>query len=126
MNEYPDDPGQRIWQCQRVEGLKMSADEIRKRSVKFENKIAWRNLREYLGGLLVAILFVPSLLKTHDILFRIAFGMMLAGLAYVVIQLHRKGSAKSSPPSLGAASCLQFYRNELERQRDLVANVWPW
>ena len=125
MNKYSNNPTQ-LWQCQPVQGLTMSAAELRKRTTKFERTIRWRNSREYLGALVAAVAFGSFLIETHDLLFRIAFGVCLAGLAYVVLQLHRKGAAKTSPQTMGALPWLQFYRSELERQRDLVANVWPW
>ena len=125
MNEHPDNSVQ-IWQGQPVEGLKMSTDEIRKRAGKFQSTIQWRNVREYAGALVAAGLFGSFLLKNHDTLFRIAFGLFIAGLAYLVFQLQRKGSTKGLPEAMGAVPCLQFYRAELERQRDLLANVWTW
>lgn len=126
MNEHPNNQAQQIWQSQPVEGIKMSADALRQRAGKFESTILWRNAREYLGALIAALAFGFFFVKTHDILFRIAYGLLIAGLAFVVFRLHRQGSAKSLPSAMGASTCVQFFRAELERQRDLVANVWPW
>jgi len=126
MNEHRDNPVQEIWQCQPTEGIKISADEIRRRAGKFEHQIQWRNVREYLGALVAAVLLGSFLLRSHDILYRAAFGLFVAGLAWVVIQIHRQGKVRSLPAAMGSASCLQFYRGELERQRNLVVNVWPW
>jgi hypothetical protein len=126
MNDDLHNRAQEIWQCQAVEGLHLSADEIRRRAGKFQSRIHWRNLGEYAGGLVATLLFGSFLLKSHDILFRTAFGFFIAGLAYVAFQLQRKGSARSMPAAMGSATCLQFYRRELERQRDLVASVWRW
>ena len=47
-------------------------------------------------------------------------------MIWIAIQLYRKGSIKSLPSDLEASSSLQFFRRELERQRDAVRNVWPW
>jgi hypothetical protein len=126
MNELHNNQSQQLWQSQPVEGIKMSAEAIRKRAGKFERTILWRNRREYVGALIPAALFAFSFVKTHDILFRIAFGTLIAGLALMVFHLHHKGSARTLPGTLGASTCVQFFRGELERQRDLVANVWPW
>jgi uncharacterized membrane protein YjjB (DUF3815 family) len=126
MNELPNNQAQQLWQSQPVEGIKMSADAIRQRAGKFESRILWRNGREYVGSLIAAVLFGYFSAKTHDVLFRIAYGLFIAGLGWVVIQLHRKGSAKRMPAALGSSTCLQFFRAELERQLDVVKNVWPW
>jgi hypothetical protein len=119
-------PVQKIWQDQPVEGIKMSAEEIRKRAGKFERKIRWRNRRESVGCLLVSGLFAYFLFDTHELLFRISYGLFIAAMIWIAIQLYRKGSIKSLPADLEASSSLQFFRRELERQRDAVRNVWPW
>ena len=53
-------------------------------------------------------------------------GLMITGMLYLMVQLHRKGSARNLTSDLGLASGLDFYRRELERQRDLVGSVWSW
>ena len=115
-----------IWQCQPVEGIKMSAEQVRKRAGGFEKKIMWRNVREYLSGGIAAVLFAYFIATNHDPLFRASCILMIVGLAYVAWQLHRKGSAQSVPEEMGLVSSLQFYRGQLERQRDLAASVWSW
>jgi hypothetical protein len=125
-NESPNTSLQQIWQCQPVEGIKMSAAEIRSRSGKFQKKIMWRNVREYVAGLIAAVLLVSSFVKSHDVLTRVAFAMLIAGLGYLAYQLHRRASARSLPASMGTESCLQFHRSELERQRDFVSHIWRW
>jgi len=117
---------QEIWQCQPVEGVKMSAEALRQRSGKFEKRIRRRNVREYVASLLAAVCFGYFLVTTHAVLFRIAYVLFIVGLGWVVYQLHRKGSARSMPAAMGTSTCLQFFRAELERQRDVVKNVWPW
>ncbi len=126
MREPLHNPVQQLWQSQPLEGIKMSADAIRKRAGKFERRILWRNVREYLSSLVGAVLFGLFFAKTHDVLLRVAYVLFIAGLAWVVIQLHRKGSARSMPVSMGALPSLQFFRSELERQRDVVKSVWQW
>lgn len=125
-NESSKNRMQDIWQCQPVEGIKMSVEEIRSRAGKFENKVVWRNVREYVAGAIVAVFCGLSFASTHDLLTRSAFAALIAGTGYVMYQLHRKGRARNMPGELGNGSSLQFYRGELERQRDLISNVWPW
>ena len=85
-----------------------------------------RNIREYVASLLAAMGFVYFFSTTHAVLFRIAYVLFIAGLGWVVFQLHRKGSSTSMPAAMGTSPSLQFFRSELERQRDVVKNVWPW
>ncbi len=126
MNELQNNQAQQLWQSQPTEGIKMSTEAIRLRAGKFERKISHRNIREYLSSLLAALTFGYFLVTTHDVLFRIAYVLFIAGLGWVVFQLHRKGSAKTMPGAMGSSTSMQFFRNELERQRDVVNNVWSW
>jgi len=119
-------PVQEIWQNQPVEGIKMSVEEIRRRAGKFERKITWRNRREIVGCLIVSGLFIYFMIGADQLLFRISYGLFIAAMIWIAIQLHRKGSIRSLPAGLEAASSLQFFRQELEHQRDAIRNVWPW
>lgn len=125
-NQTPKDRIQDIWRCQPVEGIKMSVDEIRNRAGKFEKKIMWRNVREYGAGGIAAVVLGFSFVSTHRVLDRAAFALLIVGMAYALYQLHRKGHVRSMPDQMGTGTSLEFYRSELERQRDLVSNVWPW
>ena len=119
-------PAQTLWQDQPVEGIKMSAEIIHKRAAKFERRIMWRNVREYVASLIAVCLFVYFFVTTHDVLSRVTFGLFIAAMAWIVVQLHRKGSAKTLPTGVDTLTSLQLYRAELERQRAVVSNVWAW
>lgn len=126
MNEPLDNSVQNLWQSQPVEVTKMSAEVIRKRANKFERRIWWRNGREYIGSAIGIALFGSFLMKTHDLLFRIAYALFIAGMMWIVVQLRRKAAARSIPMEADTLTSLRLYRAELERQRDVVNNVWPW
>ena len=104
----------------------MSAEALRQRSGKFEKKIRRRNVREYVASLLAAAAFGYFFVTTHAVLFRTAYVLFIVGLGWMVYQLHRKTSTRTMPSAMGASTSLQFFRSELERQRDAVKNVWPW
>jgi uncharacterized membrane protein YecN with MAPEG domain len=120
----PDDLGE-VWRRQKVEHTQMTIDEIRAKARKFQRKILFRNFREYAAIALVVVFFGATMGK-YTPLMRAAAGLMIAGGLYVAYQLHRRGSAKTLAGDLAPASCLDFHRRELERQRDLVLNVWSW
>lgn len=126
-NESPsNDRLKSVWQNQPSEGMLMSVDEIRRRARKFQKKIYWRNAREYIAALVVVIFFGFEFWLVADALTRVGSGLCIAGLLYVVGQLHRKGSARSLPAEMGLATSLEFFRRELERQRDLLRSLWSW
>jgi len=126
-NESPPNNGpQSIWQSQKLEGIRMSADEIRLRARKFQRKILWRNAREYVAAFAVIVFFGFEFWRTTDTVTRAGFGLSSAGLLYVVWQLGRRGSSRNLPAEMGLVSGLEFHRRELERQRDLLQSVWRW
>jgi len=43
-----------------------------------------------------------------------------------VYQLHKKGAARTVPAEMAFRTCLDFHRQQLERQRDLLRGVWTW
>jgi hypothetical protein len=126
MSEILENPAQNIWLRQPLEGIQMSAEVLRNRAGKFERRIMRRNLREYVSSLVAAGAFIYFFTTTQAVLFRLAYALFIAGLAWIVFQLHRKGSAKTIPADMGTSTSLQFFRAELERQRDVVKNVWSW
>lgn len=115
-----------LWQSQPTEPPRMSPEELRSRMHRFERRIFWRNLREYTAGVIVLIVFgyyewlFPALLQ------RIGSTLTIAGTLYVMYQLHRRASARISPADAGMKSCLEYHRQELERQRDALRAVWSW
>jgi Flp pilus assembly protein TadB len=125
MNEHPNQ-AQQLWQSQPVEGIHMSVEFLRKRSAKFERKIMWRNVREYVASLIATALLGYFFVSAPDALARITFGLFIAALLWISVQLHRKGSAKKMPADLDTLTSLRFYRTELERHREALASVWWW
>jgi positive regulator of sigma E activity len=124
MNDTPKTSAQELWQQQPVEGIRMSVDEIRKRASKFENRLFWRNAREYISGGIAIVLFGYFLTQAHDALSRLAFGLLIAGMAYVLIYLYRKGGSTSAAAAQTGKQCADFFVLELERQRELTSSLW--
>lgn len=123
MNNGSGTSIQELWQSQPVEGARMSIAEIRKRAGKFEKKVFWRNLREYVAGGIAMVMLGNFFWQANTHLARTSFALLMAGLLYMLFHLHRNGS--SSPASrYTGTDCVQFYLDELERQRKLVGNLW--
>jgi len=117
---------QEIWQSQPSQGMQMSTEAIRKRAAKFERKIVRRNLRESVAAVVVAGLFTYFIVTTHETVFRVTYGLFIAGMIWVMAQLWKKGAPRTMPADIGNSTCLEFLRSELERQRDLIKDVWTW
>jgi hypothetical protein len=124
-NHSPDD-FQNLWKSQANEPLSFSAEEIRRASGRFAHRISRRNLREYAAGALVIPAFIYFLIHFDVFLLRLGSALIIAGVLIVLAQLHKRASAKTLPQEIDAASCIEFHRSELARQRDLLLSVWKW
>src|SRR5436309_1257 len=111
---------QKVWQNQEVEEMKFPTEEIMKKAELFRRRMARRNLREYLACAVVVIAFTYFAVLTHDLVARAAFGMIIAGTFFVAWSLLTRGAAFGIPENMGRANGLEFYRGELEKQRDLL------
>jgi hypothetical protein len=124
MNET--ERAQEIWQSQPVEGVKMSVEAIQQRAQKFERRMWRRNLRESIAGLVAIVAFSYFFVRADEMAWRITWGLFIAGMIWVVVQIWRKGSPRKMPGPTGNTTGLEFFRKELARQRDLVKDVWTW
>jgi multisubunit Na+/H+ antiporter MnhG subunit len=102
----------------------MSLDDLRYKMHKFERKIAWRNRREYIAGVIVVMVFSFYLWRFPTLFLRIGSCLTIAGALYMMYQLHRKGSVRPAPAEMGLHSCIEFQRRELEHQRDALRSVF--
>ena len=123
-NEVPPDNLKNLWQNQNVEPIVMSLEELRRKAEEFQKRIRHRNLREYVASGVVLAIFSYFLWRFPAM--RLAGSLILAGTLYMMYHLHTKGAAKVVPESLALDTCLAFHQRELERQRDLLRDVWKW
>jgi hypothetical protein len=127
MNEIPNDIRSRdpleLWQRQAVEGTAPSLAQVREEARSFARTIHRRNRREYWAAALVILFFGWHAVGAERLWERGGLLLLVAGTIYVVVQLARRGSARMPPAE---ASCLDFHRAELERQRDLLRGIWSW
>jgi uncharacterized MAPEG superfamily protein len=101
-----DDP-RNLWQTQEVEEMRISMEELRAKAAKFNSRIRWRNIREYLAALVAIVWVVTNLWKVSSPVERIAFALMIAGVIYYVWHLTKWGSAKSLPADMGRADSVR-------------------
>jgi len=126
-NESPStDRLQEVWQNQKPEGIRMSVEDLRSKAGKFHKRIWWRNAREY-GAVIVVVVFLGfQLTRPADSLTRSGFALMIGGVLYLAWGLHKRSSTKRIPEELGFASSVDFFRQQLVRERDLMQTVGTW
>ena len=125
-NELNPKDARNLWQSQEGEKVTISLEEIRLRATRLERRIWWRNFREYVAGAVGVIGFSIFGLRVFGGWALFPNVLMIAGMIYVIVQLHRRGSARSLPADADARSSIHFYRLELARQRDALRTVWRW
>ena len=116
----PDDL-QNLWQNQPTEAFHIALAEVHARALKFQRRVRFRNIREYLAAAFVLFFFTWTAATVADPIRRAGAILMVAGVLYVVWHLYRWGSSREV-----TGDCLEFHRRELERQRDLLQNIWRW
>lgn len=122
----PDNDLQSLWQQQPVSQTAMTAEEVRKLARTFQGRIGRRNMLEYGAGVIAAAAYLFALVAIPNVWIKAGSLLSLAGIAYVCVNLYRRGYKTSVPAGLAPEAGLQFHRQELERQRDLLRGVWSW
>lgn len=120
----PNDP-RNLWQNQEAVRVTITLDDVRNKASRFERRIHWRNMREYVAGVVVIVLFTFQLRHLHG--WRLSPPLLLiAGGICVMFEIHRRGSARPVPANVGIMATLEVHRLELVRQRDALRSVWLW
>lgn len=114
-----------LWQGQPAEPLDTKREDIAHRAQGLQDSIRRRNVLEYAAALLVIAAFGAYIWLFPGLLTRLGAGLVIAGTVYVVVQLYRRGGVRALPADT-AATCLEFHRQELVRQHELLRDVWRW
>jgi len=126
QNDYNGKDLQAAWRNQVEPPLIMSRKELQQRAQRLETRIRWRNIGEYGAAAVIAILSAYFFLQFRSVLLRTGATLIVAGVAYVVSQLVRHGSAATLAADVPFASSLDFLITQLERQRELLRRIWTW
>jgi hypothetical protein len=121
-----DDDLRRIWKSQADDLPGVSLDIVQARSHMLERRVHRRNIGEYAAALVVVAFVLPRIWTAPNGVLAAGGAVLLAGIAYVMYRMHAFGSARTMPADLAVCSCVEFHRAELERQRDLLQNIWTW
>ncbi len=125
-SERPSKGIKEIWSDQSIEGFTMSLEDIRTRSTKLQRTVRNRNLREYLAGAIVVPVFILYTVVLPGMVTKIGSVMTIFGTLFVLWQLHKRGSARTTPVGETALLHMAHYREELVRQRDALRSVVAW
>jgi hypothetical protein len=121
-----DDDIRRLWQSQADDLPGLLLETVQTRSRMLERRVRGRNIGEYAAALVVVAFVLPRIWTAPNSVLAAGGAVLLAGIAYVLYRMHASGSARTMPSDLATRSCVEFHRAELERQRDLLQNIWTW
>src|SRR5207244_12916710 len=103
-----------------------SMEHVQEGARRLERRVARRNRREYIAAVVVVVGYGLILWRAPFATARIGAGLIIAATIFICYRLHMYGSADSLRTDVGMKSSLDFYRAQLERQRDLLHSVWRW
>ena len=113
----------RLWQKQAREERMMPLDEIRTKAERLDtNTRRWRVATAVLFALLLIKLALEVWIQ-EGMLEKAGDLLLMAALVYIAYR-YRKQRQAAPPVALGRTNCVDFYRAELVRQRDLSKDSW--
>lgn len=130
MSKTPVSPGdlRSLWQTMPVETVSVSMEEMRAKTNAFRKRIRRRNFIEYAATAVVVIVlgWYATWPSRAGMMWPISNGLIIVGMLFVALNLHRRARAMAPPVAASAHSLIDFQRNELMRQRDALRTVWLW
>lgn len=113
-----------LWQLQPAEGVSMSVAEVRRRSHELQDKARRRLAAIYVAGAgnagipLILMWFLPEL--------RLALGYLVVTAVFLVSFVRHRSTVQAVSPEMTADQGLAFYRQALERERDVRRDSTWW
>jgi hypothetical protein len=118
-----DDRARHAWQAQPTGEAQMNATDIRLKAAMFEARTA-RQMT--LARVAFAIILIGNILQVvfeRNSLERMGAGLTILAVVFVTLN-HRLRRQRTAGSVSGALDSLQFYRAELQRQRDEIRYFW--
>jgi hypothetical protein len=127
MNEHAgNDALRQAWAAQPVAGTAPSLAQLKTKARRAQRSVALRNALEYAAVLSVVIAGGAMVVEEGPLLMRISALLMVAGMLYLVAQLHGRASARKPPRDGTAIDYLDFLQLELARQQRAARSAWRW
>lgn len=119
---------QLAWQRQALDAPRINLAYLRLRTETLRRRSRIRNAFEYVGGI-AGIAFTVSVgwnfIRPRPLM-SLSIALWVLAMIYILVQWHRRASAQDPAEQLGTLDALQFYRQQLVRQRDARRANWRW
>jgi hypothetical protein len=113
-----------VWQAQAQEIPPMALEKIRADALKFRRRTRMATIREMTAAIVVIVAFGFYVRFLPGILLKLGSGLGIAWALFYMWNWRRLVTAGRVPDA--AAECVDFYRGELERRRDVARGMWRW
>jgi len=119
---------QEIWQAQALDAPRISLAYLRHQMDSLRRRTQVRSGLKYAGDFCAVVFlvvvgwsfFAPRPLTSFSV------ALWALGVFGVNFQRHRRMAMSATPEQMGALDALQFYRQQLVRQRDARRGNWRW
>jgi hypothetical protein len=123
-SDFPMRDPQEIWQNQPTEPLKMSATDLRRKALETQLKARFVAFFTIIIGIICCVVLAWSFARPHAALARIGYGLVSLCMIYAAYHVYKWTRTGNLPEEAPINTCLEFYRRELERQRDYNHRWW--
>jgi hypothetical protein len=122
----PERDIQRLWRDQPREEQAMSIDDIRSKAERFDRKVRRRNIFAAVLFIVLILLEAWQVWRQPELLERAGDLLTIAAFIYVAWRFRGYVTTQAMPAGLGRTSSVDFYRQQLMRQRDLAGHPWRY
>jgi len=123
-NDFPMNDPRSIWKNQTTEAFKMSANDLRRKAQQREKKSRFEAIYSIIIGIILFVFFAWTLVRTHEVVPRIGFGLMSLWSINLAYQRSKRLWRTRPAPDETLNATLQSYRRDLEKGRDYAQHVW--
>jgi hypothetical protein len=113
-----------VWQSQAQEISPMALEKVRADALKFRRRTQIATVREMIAAVVVIVIFGLYLRFLPGALIRIGSVVTIVWALFYMWNYRRLITA--GPVPADGAQCVDFYRGQLERRRDVARNSWRW
>jgi len=121
MTSEPETPAHRAWREQEEADARIPLEEIRSKATRFDAKTRrGRQLGAVLASLLMVANAVQAVWPGRNMVERSGDLLIVAAFVFMGFLYRRDTRYSTQPDGPGEASCLDFYRTLLVRERDFA------
>jgi hypothetical protein len=124
MPDYLPDDLRTLWKELNNNPVSFSPDQLQNEMWRLQRGLLRRTALGGAAALIVAVGWGVFFFQYQNLLWRIGSILTVVAAGYIIGQIIMR--YPRSIPEFGETTCIQFYRAELERQRDFHRGRWLW